>query len=122
MIRFANEIVVIEESEGNIQCAVGKINEIFRTSEMKMNSGKTMILVCARDPKIKADVYIDSQKLEQLEEMVYLRSKITFDGKSVRETKQHIVLANTAFSKIHKLLTSKKLCDVMLTQHKIINA
>lgn len=41
------------------------------------------ILVCARDLKIKADVYTDSQKLEQVDEMVYLGSKITPDSKSV---------------------------------------
>lgn len=36
-------------------------------SEMKINSAKMKILVCARDPKIKTDVYIDSQKLEKID-------------------------------------------------------
>jgi hypothetical protein len=41
--------------------------------------------------------------------MVYLGSKITSDGKSFYELKQRIALAKTAFSKKHKLLTSKKI-------------
>jgi hypothetical protein len=40
--------------------------------------------------------------------MLYLGSKITYDGKSVHEIKQRITLAKIAFNKKHKLLTSKK--------------
>ena len=109
MIRFADDIVVIAESEGDIQRAVEEMDEMLRTSEMKINSTKTKILVCARDPKVKADVYIGNQKLEQIEEMVYLGSKITSDGKSVHEIKQRIALAKIAFSKKQKLLTSKRI-------------
>jgi len=60
MIRFADDIVVIAESEGDIQCVVEEMDEMIRTSEMKINSTKTKILFCARDPKVKADVYIGS--------------------------------------------------------------
>ncbi|KAL4097313.1 hypothetical protein QTP88_022107 [Uroleucon formosanum] len=109
IIRFANDIVVIAESEGDIQRAAEEMDEMLRTSEMKINSTKTKILVCARDPKVRTDVYIGNQKLEQVEEMVYLGSKITSDGKSVHEIKQRIALAKIAFSKKHKLLTSKKI-------------
>jgi len=49
-----------------------------------------------------------SQKLERVEEMLYLGSKIIFDVKSVHEIKHRIALGKTAFSKKHKLLTSKK--------------
>jgi len=50
MIRFADDIVVIAESEGDIQRAVEEKDEMLRTSEMKINSTKTKILVCSRDP------------------------------------------------------------------------
>jgi hypothetical protein len=69
MIRFTDDIVVIAESEVNLQRTVEEMDEMLRTSEMKINSTKTKILVCARDPKVKADIYIGSQKLEQIEEM-----------------------------------------------------
>ncbi|KAL4132882.1 hypothetical protein QTP88_009959 [Uroleucon formosanum] len=88
MIRFADDILVIAESEGDIQRAAEEMDEMLRTSEMKINSTKTKILV---------------------EEMVYLGSKITSDGKSVHEIKQRIALAKIAFSKKHKLLTSKNI-------------
>jgi len=41
--------------------------------------------------------------------MLYLGSKITSDDKSVYEIKQRIALAKTAFSKKHKVLTSKEI-------------
>jgi len=87
MIRFTDNIVVIAEGEGDVQFTVDEMTEMLRTSDMKINNAKTKILICASDPKIKADVYIDSQKLDQVDKMVYLGSKITFDGKSIREIK-----------------------------------
>jgi len=45
MIRFADDIVVIAENEGDIQRAVEEMDEMLRTSEMKINSTKTNILV-----------------------------------------------------------------------------
>ena len=96
MIRFADDNVVIAENEVDIQRAVEEINEVLKTSEMKINSGKTKILVCARDPKIKADVYIDSQKLVQVDEMVYFGSKITSDGKEcTRDKTTHSISKNS---------------------------
>lgn len=58
MIRFADNIVMIAVSGGDIQCTIDEINEMLRTSEIKINSAKTRILVCAKDPKIKADLYM----------------------------------------------------------------
>ena len=43
MIRFADDIVVIAESEGDIQRAVEEMDEMLRTSEMKINSAKTSL-------------------------------------------------------------------------------
>ncbi|KAE9527065.1 hypothetical protein AGLY_013713 [Aphis glycines] len=56
IIRFADDIVVIAESEGDLQRAVEEMDEMLRTSEMKINSIKTKILVYDRDPKVKADL------------------------------------------------------------------
>jgi len=53
MIRFADDIVVIAKGEGDIQRVVEEMDEMIRTTEMKINSTKTKILVCARDPKVK---------------------------------------------------------------------
>ncbi|VVC38507.1 Reverse transcriptase domain [Cinara cedri] len=86
MRRFTDDIVVMTENEGGIQRAVDEINEMLR-SEMKINGAKTKILVCARDPKIKANVFINSRKLEQVEKMIHLGSMITSDSKSIRNLK-----------------------------------
>ncbi|VVC44416.1 Reverse transcriptase domain [Cinara cedri] len=72
MIRFADDTLVIADSEGDIQRVVEEMDEMLRTSEMKINSAKTKILVCARDLNVKADVYIGSQKLEQVREQYHI--------------------------------------------------
>jgi len=56
MIQFADDIVVISESEDDIQRAVEEMNEILRISEFKINSTKTKIIVCAKNPRVKADI------------------------------------------------------------------
>lgn len=78
------------------------MNEVLTTSEMKINNLKPKVLVCARDSKIKANVYIEGQKLEQVDEMVYIGRILHL------MVKECITLAKSAFSKEYKLLTSKK--------------
>lgn len=41
MIRFADDIVIMAESEGDIQRPVSKMNKMHRSSKMKINSAKT---------------------------------------------------------------------------------
>lgn len=66
MIRITNYIVIIAEIKGDIQYVVDEINKMFRPLKIKIKS-----LVCARDCLIKADVYINDQKLNQVHAMVY---------------------------------------------------
>lgn len=60
--RFADDIMTITESEGGTERAKDKTNEMFKSSKMKINSAKTKVLVGARGPLIKSDVYIGNSK------------------------------------------------------------
>lgn len=73
--RFTENIVMIAQSENNIQRVVSKMNEMLRTTEISLNSVKTKMQVCARDPQIQADVYITNHRLDQEVEMVYFWKK-----------------------------------------------
>lgn len=75
---------MIAECQGDVQRVVDEMKEMLRTSEMKINWAKTKISVCARDPKIKANLHITSKKIEKVHDMAYLGSKITSDGKSTQ--------------------------------------
>lgn len=46
-----------------------KILGMLRISEMKTNSAKTKIVICARDSQIKSDVYIGNRRLDQIDEI-----------------------------------------------------
>lgn len=54
--------MTITESEGGTERAKDKTNEMFKSSKMKINSAKTKVLVGARGPLIKSDVYIGNSK------------------------------------------------------------
>jgi len=76
---------------------------------MHINSGKTKILVCAREPTINANIYLENQLISQVISFKYLGSLITSDGRSSQEIKQRIGQAKTAFIKKKKILVSKKI-------------
>lgn len=67
MIRFADGLAIIAESEGDVQQrTVNEANKMFKSSEMKINSAKTKISVRVRDPPIEDNVHIGSQKLDRV--------------------------------------------------------
>lgn len=81
MIRSADYIVMRLKATHNVQWM-----KRIKSSELKINSVKIKILVCVRDPLIETDIQINSQKLKWVHEIVnLLGSKITSDGKSIKE-------------------------------------
>lgn len=109
MIRFADDIVLLAETEHDLQRALAEMQIIINKYKMHTNSSKTNILVCAREPTINANIYLENQLISQISSFKYLRSLITSDGRSSQEIKQRIGQAKTAFIKKKKILVSKKI-------------
>jgi len=63
---------------------------------MRINSSKTNILVCAREPKFNTKIYLGNHLIAQITSFKYLGSLITADGRSSHEIKQRIEQAKTA--------------------------
>jgi len=83
MIRFADDIVLLAETEHDLQRALAEMQIIINKYQMLINSGKTKILVCAREPTIIANIYLENQFISQVSSFKYLRSLITLDGRSL---------------------------------------
>lgn len=74
---------------------------------MNTNSAMTMISVCAIDPQINADIYIDNLRLDQVDKTAYSGREITFYSKKLRERKQRIQLVTRDFNKKKKTFRFK---------------
>lgn len=52
---------------------------------MKINNAKTKVVVCCRNDETQTQIItLDGDALEQVNEYIYLGSKITEDGHSIR--------------------------------------
>jgi len=58
MIRFADDIVLLAETEHDLQRFLAEMQTIINKYKMHVNSGKTIILVCAREPTINVNIYL----------------------------------------------------------------
>lgn len=54
---------------------------------MKIIITKSELLVFGKNSQIKADVYLNNQRSDQVDEMLHLRSKMTLNGKIILEIK-----------------------------------
>jgi hypothetical protein len=108
MIRFADDIAIVAENEGDLQNSLNTIEKVFQEYNMKVNKKKTKILVCGRE-KVVADVRLKGERLEQVESFTYLGSTMTWDGRSTTDIKRRIAQAKTAFMAKRPLLCSKSI-------------
>ena len=77
---------------------------------MKMNAKKTKtMIITKKDDKPRISTTIDGTNIEQVTNFPYLGQKITEDGRCEEEIKRRINIAKTTFSKMSKVLTSKKI-------------
>jgi len=75
ILRFADDITVITESEEDLGNMLTKINDSCNKFKIKININKTKILKCS----IKAlllNITIENEKLETVQFYTYLESKI----------------------------------------------
>ena len=75
-----------------------------------MNAKKTKTMIISkREDKPKISATIDGTDIEQVTNFPYLGQKITEDGRCEEEIKRRISIAKTTFSKMTKVLTSRKI-------------
>jgi ribosome-interacting GTPase 1 len=81
-IRFADDIVIISESENNLNEMLIEMERVLvNRYNMKINRNKTKVMVCGRKISGKMNIVLGNQILGEVEEFCYLGSKITKDGK-----------------------------------------
>ena len=77
---------------------------------MEMNIKKIKIMVVSKtSPSPKINITLEGSPIQQTSLITYLGSLITEDGRCEKEVKRRIEIARSAFVKISKILTSRKI-------------
>ena len=110
-LRYADDTVLIAESEEELQKLVNEVKERSLKYGLKMNTKKTKTMVIRRnvDEPCRVDILVDGVTLEQVDKYTYLGQVITEDGRCELEIRRRIQIAKTNFLKMKNILTSRKL-------------
>ena len=97
-LQYADNTVLLAESETELQDTVDCVNEHGRAFGMKMNAKKTKTMLFTRqgDNK-KISLKIDDVNIEQVKTFTYLGQLVTENGKCEDEVKRRIAIARSAF-------------------------
>ena len=85
-LRYADDTVLLADSEGSLQTILNEVNEAGKTFNMKMNAKKTKaMIITKKDDKPRISTTIDGTNIEQVTNFPYLGQKITEDGRCEEE-------------------------------------
>ena len=74
-----------------------------------MNVKKTKTMVISRSNNTKANITIDNEELEQVEEFKYLGQTITSDAKTEKEIRIRTGIAKARFQDIKTILLNRRI-------------
>ena len=103
-VRFADDTVLIAESEEDLQEMVNELNKKCSDYGMSLNAKKTKVMVIDKKEKIQCVIKVGNKELEQVKEYKYLGSWITDNAKCEEEVKRRIGKAKADFWKFKEFL------------------
>ena len=105
-LRFADDIGSLAESNQGLQNSISSISLEAERMGMKMNLEKTEVQYIGKE-KVDMNISINGTTLKQVDEFVYLGSKITGDGSSDQNVRRRIGLANGVVQSLDKIWRAK---------------
>ena len=69
---YADDLVLCGESEEDLRVIVGRFVEVCRRRGLKVNVGKSKVMVLNREEGLECEVYLDGIRLEHVSEFKYL--------------------------------------------------
>ncbi|GBP95044.1 hypothetical protein EVAR_64276_1 [Eumeta japonica] len=111
---YADVQVILAPSTRGLQEMVNNMNDSVKKRGMKVNVGKTQILIFERGEwTIECDILIEGEKVEQVKEFVYLGSLFTNDGKHDRDIGRRINAGNKVHGDLLAVMNSKNVSQQM---------
>ena len=109
-IRYADDTVLIADTEEKLQKLVDEFNRISETYGLKINIKKTETMVVTKSDTVPAcNITINNTSIKQANSFIYLGSTITSDARCITEIRKRIGIAKTSFQKMRTLLCNIKI-------------
>ena len=93
VLLFADDLMMMAESEEALQHSMQELNDRLEEWEMKANWQKTRVMRIGRKKDV-CNVEVNGQEVEQVEVMKYLGVMISSDGSMDSEVEQRIGMAS----------------------------
>ena len=99
IIRYADDTVLIADSEEKLQRLVDTVNNASNRKGLQLNISNTKTMVISKSTDIPiCNITIQNQVLKQVHSFVYWGSTITQDGRCNKEIEKRIAIANRTFN------------------------
>jgi len=100
-LKFADEIDLLEEDRDALQENLKRLNEAGEASGLKINIQKTMTTIIGQE-NIVEELMINSTRIENVREFVYLGSLLTLYNDCIREIKRRIARTTISEGRIQE--------------------
>ncbi|CAG4964250.1 unnamed protein product [Parnassius apollo] len=92
---YADDAVLIAPSEAELQALVTCMKEECEIKGLRLNANKTKVLVFEKDEeRKKCEIWVNQECLEQVNEIVYLGSAFTRDGRCDLDVDRRVTAGN----------------------------
>jgi len=109
-IRYADDKVLMADSTQGLQHLLSSLQSENEKRALKINKKKTKIKVQSKRTEIPcSNIFLDEEKLDQINQVNYLGSLVTSDCRCEKEIRRRTVLAKKAVTEKRTILIDKKL-------------
>ncbi|XP_063616061.1 uncharacterized protein LOC134789360, partial [Penaeus indicus] len=110
-LRFADDIALITSKEQELEELTRKLDETSRKFGMEISAEKSKLMFIDGDKhtRISTDIEANGGKLEQVSQFKYLGCTIAENGKSTKELKIRITVAQSALKKLGTIWKSNNI-------------
>ena len=104
---FAGDIALLVITEIQLEEALNVTKTVFNNYNMKINIEKTAVIACrTKSGKKRLEIKMSNEKVGNISEFCYLRSKITRNDRCNADVLSRIRQAKKAFAMLRQLLVS----------------
>ena len=94
-LRFADDTTLIAKSREELLEMIAVVKDISRLKGLLLNVKKTKIMVVDNNRTGHADFMLDGEKIDVVDDFIYLGSLIDCDGSSRKEVKRRLTMARS---------------------------
>ena len=109
-IRYADDAVLIADSEQKLQDLVDAANTASEEKGLKINKSKTeCVTITMGSEPVACAIHVNQHQIKQVDEFEYLGSILTKDARCKREIVRRIGIAKTEFRRMTRIVTNRHL-------------